>query len=271
LRNLREDLGLGSPPKSFYTHNSESINALLKECTGYKKQQLALFNNKMKEAVKQQQREVEKAIIGYGEDRLRPQYSSLTVPVEKWFCMSTEQRQMFIKKLNAATIHQFANSAAINFEQPLISEESLTSTVTEQPLILTPTVSEKSLTPTGKEQPLTLTSGQLLISANHPSADSALDDKDQDITIGRFANEKDATKEQTLSVSLQDAVTITALPYTAIEGIWKKAASLVTEVNSILPAPGLGPKEKMVKSKSGSTPHLVSINGLKYECDDKCL
>ena len=26
----------------------------------------------------------------------------------------------------------------------------------------------------------------------------------------------------------------------------------------------------MVKSKSGSTPHLISVNGFKYECDDKC-
>jgi len=48
------------------------------------------------------------------------------------------------------------------------------------------------------------------------------------------------------------------LPYTTVEGIWKKAASLVTEANAIIPAPGLGQKDKMVKSKSGSTPHLVS-------------
>jgi len=26
----------------------------------------------------------------------------------------------------------------------------------------------------------------------------------------------------------------------------------------------------MVKSKSGSAPHLISVNGFKYECDDKC-
>ena len=55
-----------------------------------------------------------------------------------------------------------------------------------------------------------------------------------------------------------------------MEGIWKKATSLVSEVNAIAPAPGLGPKEKMVKSKSGSTPHLISVNGVKYECDNKC-
>jgi len=88
LRSLREDLGLGSPPKDFYTNNSESINALLKECTGYKKQQWATFNDKMKGAIKQQKREVEKVIIGYGEYKLRPQYS-LSVTVKKWFHMTS--------------------------------------------------------------------------------------------------------------------------------------------------------------------------------------
>jgi len=70
LRNLREDVGLGSPPKAFYTNNSDAINAFIKEFTGYKKHQWSLFNDKMKEAIQQQQREVEKAVIGYGEYKL---------------------------------------------------------------------------------------------------------------------------------------------------------------------------------------------------------
>ena len=51
LRFLREDVGLGSPPKPFYTNDNESINALLKECFGYKKHQWGLFNAKVKEIV----------------------------------------------------------------------------------------------------------------------------------------------------------------------------------------------------------------------------
>lgn len=46
---------------------------------------------------------------------------------------------------------------------------------------------------------------------------------------------------------------------------------MLTERNAVVPAPGLGERDKIVKSKSGSTPHLVSVKGLKYECDDKCL
>lgn len=37
LRPLRERISLGSPPSSFHTNDSESINALLKESLGYKK------------------------------------------------------------------------------------------------------------------------------------------------------------------------------------------------------------------------------------------
>ena len=90
MRSLREDVGLGSPPVAFYTNDSESINALLKESLAYKKHQWALFNEKVKKVVEQQHGEVEKAIIGYGQYQLRPHYSFLAVPEDKWFKMSQE-------------------------------------------------------------------------------------------------------------------------------------------------------------------------------------
>ena len=40
---------------------------------------------------------------------------------------------------------------------------------------------------------------------------------------------------------------------------------LITESNAVV-APGCGPKDKMVKSQSGSTPHLVKTSG---NCDYK--
>ena len=70
LRSPREEIGLESPPKAFYTDDNEAINAKLKECLGYKKHQWGLFNAKMKELAKQQQQEVEKAIIGFGQYRI---------------------------------------------------------------------------------------------------------------------------------------------------------------------------------------------------------
>lgn len=69
----------------------------------------------------------------------------------------------------------------------------------------------------------------------------------------------------------------TKLPYTTVEGIWKKAGMLVTEVISVVPAPGFGlhaGQKLRAKSKSGSTPHLVtatmSKRGVQNKCNDNC-
>lgn len=84
LRSLREDNCLGSPPSAYYTNDNcnKSINALLKESLGYKK---GVFNEKVMKIVKQQQCEMEKAIIGYGEYKLNPQYCYLAVSEDRWF------------------------------------------------------------------------------------------------------------------------------------------------------------------------------------------
>ena len=81
----------------------------------------------MKEMVKQQQQEVQKAIIGYGQYRLRSQYSFLAVTEEKWFRMSQEQRQRCINKFNAATIRQMVSSKELNsarISSPAVSSGS---------------------------------------------------------------------------------------------------------------------------------------------------
>ena len=104
LRSLRENAGLGSPPKAFYTNNNKSINAALKECVNYKKRHWGVFNAKMKKAVDQQQREVGKAIIGCGKYRVHTEYNFLSIPEEKWFRMTQLQRLQMLKKFNTCTV-----------------------------------------------------------------------------------------------------------------------------------------------------------------------
>ena len=87
----------------------------------------------------------------------------------------------------------------------------------------------------------------------------------QDITIGQFG-----TTASDLSLKLSDAVDQIKLSSTTVEGVWKKAASLVVEVNAIVPAPGFDAKDKMIKSKSGAAPHSVRVSEYKYKCDDHC-
>ena len=223
-------MGLGSPPSAFYTNDSESINALLKESLNYKKQQWGIFNEKVKKIVQQQQREME-AVIGYGEYQLRQQYSFLAMSEEKWYRMSEDQRQRCIQKFNSCTVR---------FSDPNISDINVSDSASDF-----------------------LASAQ---SSNKPCSSSS---PARDITIGRFSLDKE--KESQLSVPLKDAISYTAVPYTTVEGIRTKASVLVKEVNAIVPAPGFGPKDKMVKSKSGAAPHIVSFaDGSHYKCDEKC-
>lgn len=102
LQHVREKAGLGSPPTPYYTNEVESKNKLLKEEVQYKSSQLPEFVEKMKRLMEGQRREVERAIIGSGEYRLKKEYSNLAVESSKWFRMTTEQCQRKIDKFMKA-------------------------------------------------------------------------------------------------------------------------------------------------------------------------
>ena len=95
LRSVREECGLGCPPDIFTTiyNASESINAMLKHKLNYKKNELLKFVDITKELVSEQQREVERAVIGRGKYQIKQQYQHLEVDERKWFSMNTEQRK----------------------------------------------------------------------------------------------------------------------------------------------------------------------------------
>ena len=124
LRCLREEVGLGSPPMKNYTNENESINAFLKESVNYKKQQWAVFNQKMKKLVEQQQREVEKAVIGCGKYRLRPEYIFLAVDEEKLFRMTEAQRLRHLKKLITCSIRDSQQACSTNTSNDDVQQNS---------------------------------------------------------------------------------------------------------------------------------------------------
>ena len=149
---------------------------------------------------------MEKSIIGYGEYRLRSEYSFLAVSEEKWFCMTQPQRQKHVDKFNSCKVCLV-----------------------------------------------------LLLNRNHLFHLTSL-----------LSNVQPPVK-------LQDGLANTRVPFATGKGIWEKAEALLSEKeNALVHAPGFGPKDMMVKSRSGSTPHLVTIiasgtTGIQYRCDDKCL
>ena len=93
---------------AFCTNDSESINAILKDCVGFKKQKWAVLNSIIKTVNKhQQQQEFEKAIVGPRQYCLQKQYSFLSVPVDKWFRMTTDQR---LQKFNNSQVRMEGNA-----------------------------------------------------------------------------------------------------------------------------------------------------------------
>ena len=93
LKSVREECGLGFPPAAFTTNASESLNAKLKHKVDYKKNELPLFIEKVKELVNEQRREVECSVIGRGKYRISEQYQFLAVPESQWFLMTPTQRK----------------------------------------------------------------------------------------------------------------------------------------------------------------------------------
>ena len=65
-----------------------------------------------------------------------------------------------------------------------------------------------------------------------------------------------STSHPVLSVSV-DELNSTTTPTEVLEAIWNKASHLMTEPNAVLLAPGCDSSSRMVKSTSGSRPHLV--------------
>ena len=70
------------------------MNSALKEKTNYTKMQWPAFNERMKAFVKEQQEEVEKAVVGGRKYELRDEYKFLEVTKDsKWWKMSAGQRK----------------------------------------------------------------------------------------------------------------------------------------------------------------------------------
>ena len=104
IKSIREEAGLGKPPKPFTTNASETINSVIKSHVSYKPSQLMEFVEKLKELVDEQEREIERAVIKRGKYRLKPAFSYLEVNESDWFKMTKEQRRVHLKKMSRAAV-----------------------------------------------------------------------------------------------------------------------------------------------------------------------
>lgn len=87
-----------------------------------------------------------------------------------------------------------------------------------------------------------------------------------DVSLDRMTST--ATKLPIRPEDFQSSLKVTLA---TVQGIWKKAEDLLSEPGSISSAPGYDSKCKMVLSRSGKRPHLVTCGRSgKFSCDNEC-
>ena len=99
LRYVREECGLGCPPDIFTTNASESVNAVLKHKVNYKQNELPQFIDKLREVFREQQQEVQCAVLGRGKYQFREQYCYLEVPESKGASTLNPDSNWFNKRI----------------------------------------------------------------------------------------------------------------------------------------------------------------------------
>ena len=233
IRPIREAAGLGSPPEMFTTNASEAVNSVLKSKVDYRRSELHKFVEKMQCLVDEQEKELERAVCRRGKYRFRPAYQHLEVEEVHWFNMTPEMRRKHLQKVHGTTLayDTMASPALTPCEQQCGTSSS-----------------------DGKRRKNTdVTERATSIVCNSPSCHSEESDR------------------SALSVEVTSFAHTVKTPEPVLQGIWKKAAELVTNPCKMSLAPGCSPLARMVESTSGNKPHLVSPGkGGKFTCDGEC-
>ena len=87
LTPVQEEAGLWKPPEKFTTNASEY---LLKRKMNLKKNELPTLVNLLRELVDEQDREVERVIIGRRKYQFRKEFQYLKIAEADWFLMTRE-------------------------------------------------------------------------------------------------------------------------------------------------------------------------------------
>ena len=123
---VRQRAGLGCPAERFTTNRSEQSNRLIKEfvkndCGGKKTVDEFSFCVSLSKLVQMPNQEIELAIVGSGELRLKEKLKSLEVTPDKWGKMREDQRKRALEKVHGVTLNQSSSSAVKNVSNVLDS------------------------------------------------------------------------------------------------------------------------------------------------------
>lgn len=126
IGDVRSSAGLGLPPNQFTTNASESLNALIKAGVSYKRSELSVFVDKLRGLVKEQDSELERAVIGRGKYRLSAPYTHCELSEREWFSMNASQRLSHLKKVSEMPV-------AVPYKEPTELQLSTIQPSSEEP------------------------------------------------------------------------------------------------------------------------------------------
>ena len=92
LRPVRRDAGLGDPPAQFTTNDTESGNFMIKYELSFDVKKPHEFINAVKEQIKIQFRNADRAIFGSGPFQVRAGFEHFKVDGNKWVTLNAHQR-----------------------------------------------------------------------------------------------------------------------------------------------------------------------------------
>ena len=108
ISSVRQRAGLGCPPEKFTTNRSERTNGVIqdfikREC-GKDKVDEYTFAKSLEKLIRIQEQELEMAILGKGEYKLRDQYSHILVDPQRWDKMTDNQRKNALSRIHGIGI-----------------------------------------------------------------------------------------------------------------------------------------------------------------------
>lgn len=242
LRPVRVKVGLGDPPVHYTNNANESENAKIKSKVDYKKSELSVFCQKMKELVDFQTQNVERAFtMDSGPFVVAPGYVDQKENPHTWVKQSKAYKERAISR-----IHK------ICLLPPPLSSPSLPSSSTSPPSSSpsssgsppSSSVSPPSISPSSSASP------SLSSPVSLPLNSRALMPSSSSKACGG-----DVKNVPPLSISWKDIGLSEAL----FSGMWSKAAALVADETAVTNAPGLQDSRMVVSFSAPRKPHLVTI------------
>ena len=159
----------------------------MKQFLNFKKSDWPRFNEKIKEFIIEQEKEVDKSIIGLGQYSMRQEYEHFKVNSSKWFMLNADQKQSTLQKFHSASVEDKCSSLNLDISSPNFAAAHVhSSRVDKGSSVDMPT----------------------------PTPDPSVN-----TTPSRHSNE--------LSVGIEEAADITGLPILFLRQVWSKAAELL--------------------------------------------